>query len=89
MKSVSVSALNNQQFFFIAAVVAAGVGYLYLKRKAIGDAINPVSDKNLAYTGTNAVGAAISGDEHWSLGVAIWEFMNPQAVERERQLFTN
>jgi membrane protease YdiL (CAAX protease family) len=87
VKEVNVSALNNQQFFFIAAVAAVGLGYLYMKRKAIGEAVNPVSPNNLAYKATNGVGAAVSGDEHFSLGVWLWELTNPQAVEREKELF--
>lgn len=86
---MSASVLNNKQFFFLAAVAAVGVGYLYMKRKDIGNAINPVSDKNLAYTGTNAVGQAIAGDENWTLGTWMFEVLNPQAIERERQMFMN
>lgn len=84
---MTASVLNNKQFFFLAAVAAVGAGYLYMKRKDIGEAVNPVSRNNLAYKATNEVGQALSGDEHFSLGVLIWEMANPQAVQREKELF--
>lgn len=60
-----------------AAVDAAG--------EAIkGGAINPGSANNLAYRGANAIGAAASGDESWSLGAKLFEWLNPGAVAAER-----
>lgn len=59
------------------AIALIGVGAtLYfvfggrLKRglQAAGEAVNPTSDKNLAYRGVNAVGAAVTGDDSFSLG---------------------
>ena len=35
---------------------------------AIGRAVNPTSDENLAYRGVNAVGGAVAGDRNWTLG---------------------
>lgn len=45
---------------------------------AAAEAVNPLSDKNLAYTGTNAVGAAVTGDKNFSLGSAIYDWFNPE-----------
>lgn len=41
--------------------------------KLFTEKFNPASDKNLAYSGVNSVGAAITGDEAWSLGGAIYD----------------
>lgn len=72
----------------IAIAVLAGTGlvvYTAWKVKqgaeAVSDAVgevitedlNPVSDQNLAYRGVNAIGAAISGDDSFSLGSWIYE----------------
>lgn len=47
--------------------------------KAVGRAVNPTSDQNLAYRGVNGIGAAISGDSSWSLGSWLYDVMNPPA----------
>lgn len=63
----------------IAAIVAltalAGVGaLLYVKRAQIGPALDPTSDKNLAYSTVNAIGAAVTGDKSFSLGSRIYDW---------------
>lgn len=83
---MSASVLNNQQFTAVAVVIAAGLAFLYFKREAIAEAVNPVSRNNLAYKGVNAVGEAVTGDEHWTLGGYMFELLNPQAVAREQEL---
>lgn len=75
--------MNGRDAVVIAAV---GVGlYLFFKREvsdaaaAVGNAINPASDENLAYRGVNAVGGALSGDEHWTLGGWLYDILHPSA----------
>lgn len=51
------------------AAAVYGVRWLYTNRQRF----NPTSDQNLAYSGVNAVGSALSGDADWSLGVAVYE----------------
>lgn len=46
---------------------------------AVGQAINPFSDQNLAYRGVNAVGEAITGDANWTLGGATYDAWGPPA----------
>jgi hypothetical protein len=46
---------------------------------AVGTAINPTSDQNLAYKGVTAVGAAISGRDSWSLGSWIYDLTHDDA----------
>lgn len=68
-------------------LAVAGIGALALawfKRDAIAasvgsaaQAINPASDQNLAYRGVNAVGAAVTGSESFSLGSWLYEVFNP------------
>jgi hypothetical protein len=43
---------------------------------AVGAAVNPVSDRNLAYRGVNAVGGAVSGEDSWSLGAWLGELVH-------------
>lgn len=44
---------------------------------AVGAAVNPASDQNLAYRGVNAIGSAITGDPSWSLGSWLYDVFNP------------
>lgn len=41
--------------------------------------LNPASSDNLINRGVNAVGQAATGDSGWSLGGAIYDWMNPGA----------
>ena len=43
---------------------------------AAATAVNPTSDQNLAYRGVNAVGAAISGRDSFSLGSWIYDLVH-------------
>ncbi len=60
-----------------AAVVVIGALYLLARKAgaavvAVGQAVNPVSDKNIAYQGVNAAGAAVTGDSEFSLGTWLY-----------------
>lgn len=83
----------------LAAVASLAVGgvVLYVKRReiaagvseaasAVGQAVNPTSDQNLAYRGVNAVGEAVTGDASFSLGAWLFEAFNPGAVQAERDV---
>jgi hypothetical protein len=81
------TALNSKAVTYgILAVI--GIAALYFLGKklisaagsgvaAVGTALNPTSDQNLAYKGVNAVGAAVSGDQSWSLGGFIYDLVHP------------
>jgi hypothetical protein len=64
-----------------AITIAGAAWWLYekfLKDKLPDeDTFNPTSDKNLAYRGTNAVGAALTGDASFSLGSWLYDRFNP------------
>lgn len=63
----------------VGLVVAGAVVYFLFGSKlkaaaaAVGTAVNPTSDRNLAYRGVNAVGAAITGRDSFSLGSWIYD----------------
>ncbi len=65
--------------------IAAGLAWLLfgdaIKRAlaATADAVNPASDQNLAYRGVNAVGAAISGRDSFSLGSWVYDLFHEDA----------
>ena len=76
----------NAKELAISAAVLTGVGvvlYVLLKREAaaaaqaVGQAINPASDQNMAYRGVNSVGAVLTGDPSWSLGSWLYDLFNP------------
>lgn len=76
--------LNTRAGGYVALALVGGVALYVIYRntkgavvdaaKAVGTAVNPVSDKNLAYRATNAVGEAITGDQSFSLGSWFYDF---------------
>jgi hypothetical protein len=83
-------------------VVVVGLVWLMfgsrIKRAAAAaaEAVNPVSDQNLAYRGVNAVGAAISGRDSFSLGSWIYDLVHddehiasnpPRKTEEEKSFW--
>lgn len=74
---------------------AAAVGVLtifgalwYAKRQALGLApsLNPVNPDNIFYGAVNETGAAITGNNNFSLGAWIWEATHPEIVAYEKEL---
>lgn len=44
-------------------------------------AVSPLNRDNIFYSGVNDVGAVISGDEHFTLGVAIYDWLHGGELE--------
>lgn len=66
----------------IGVAVAAFIAYEIYKggKTLITQTLNPASDKNAAYSGINALGAAVTGNSNFSLGSAAFDwFHNPPA----------
>lgn len=57
--------------------VVAGVAYHYAKREAatVAQAVNPLSDQNVVYSGVNGVGEAITG-KPFNLGHWLYDVIN-------------
>ena len=83
------SEVLNSKALTYPLMLLAGATLVYIvarqfQRKAgdlaaeVGDAVNPLSDRNLAYRATNAVGAAVSGDPTFSLGSWIYDVLHPE-----------
>lgn len=78
--------LNSRAAMIGVGVAVAGlVVYLLAKKvagaagdaaRAVGAAIDPTADTNLAYRGVNHVGTAVTGNKDWSLGVAIYDLLH-------------
>lgn len=43
----------------------------------VADAVNPASETNIVNRGVSAVGAAVTGDDSWSLGGQLAEWFDP------------
>lgn len=57
----------------VATIVAvAGAVWLYKKRSEIGDAINPTSNKNVAYKGAGSVVDVFADDYHETDTFGTW-----------------
>lgn len=69
---------TDKQLLGIGAVVAIG-GYFIWKNglPALGKAINPTNPDNVFYGGVNEVGESVTGNEHWTLGGTIYEWLHP------------
>jgi hypothetical protein len=75
--------LNTKAGGYAAMVLVGGVLIYFVAKKfsgavgdaarAVGEAVNPTSDKNLAYRGVNAVGEALTGDTDFNLGGWIYD----------------
>ena len=67
--------------------LAIGGGLYLLLRKAFASgALNPISDKNLAYSGVNAIGSVVSGDDDWTLGGWVYDITHEDPMKKmERQ----
>ena len=72
--------MTNKQMIILGA--AAVLGVIYLKNQAseaivtAGQAINPVNNDNIFYTGVNNVGAALSDNPNFSLGSWVFDLFN-------------
>jgi len=70
--------------WLLYGAIVGGVGYLAYRiakaapdaAKAVGQAVDPTSDQNLAYRAANAVTATITGDPNATLGTSIWDLFN-------------
>ena len=81
--------LLNSKVGVVGAVALVGLGLAYLaERKArkvasdVGQAINPVNDNNIFYTGVNAVGAKLTSNENFNLGAWIYDAVNGSPTEQ-------
>jgi len=59
-----------------AGVAVVAVIVISANKKALLESVDPTSRDNLAYKGANSVGAALTGDEHFSVGVGAWNMVN-------------
>ncbi len=77
--------------YIILAVMSLGVAW-YLKNeatkaaKAVGEAVNPVSQDNIFNQGFEAVGEAVTGQKDWSLGVWLANKLNPPEKYEKQKL---
>ena len=78
----------------IGAAAVAVVG-LYLLGRKIAPALNPLSPDNAAYSGVNAVGAALvtdpdgpgkNADGSWSFGGFLHDVFNPDTAQAVREV---
>lgn len=78
--------MNKQMGYAIAIVTGTAAliaVYQFFKDEvaagaaAVGNAVDPTSDKNLAYKGVNAVGGALTGAKDFSLGGWLYDVTHP------------
>jgi hypothetical protein len=75
----------------LVALALLGVAGVWLYRQspaiaAAADKINPLNPDNIFATTVNDVGAAVSGNQSFSLGTWAWEVVNPSAAAKEKAL---
>lgn len=67
------------------ALGVAGLGYLAYRRLAgaiDSGALDPTNRNNVAYSGVNKVGEALTGEKGWSLGGWIYDITHQEETER-------
>jgi hypothetical protein len=61
----------------VTKAAGAGVAVAGEAARSVVAAVNPADDRNLANRAVSAAGAAITGDESWSLGGQLAEWFDP------------
>lgn len=75
--------LDTKAAAYVGVAIVGVVVAWWLLRKAgnaasaVAEAVNPVSDKNIAYRTVNQVGTAITGDSEFSLGSWFYDLTHP------------
>lgn len=79
--------LNTKAVTYGVALIVGGALLYWVANKvidkaagaagAVGDAVDPTSDTNLAYRGVNRVGEVLTGDPSFSLGSWLYDKYNP------------
>lgn len=71
--------------WYTAGALVGGLVLLYLARRgavAVAKAVNPVDPNNVFATGTNAVGAALSGNDSWNLGGWLYDLTHRDPIKK-------
>jgi len=61
----------------VRGVTAGAESVASTAREVITQDLNPASSENIVNRGVSAVGAAVTGDEHWSLGGQLADWFSP------------
>lgn len=77
---MNIDKLANSKVGLALAIGVIGAGFLYYTGKKAAEtvseaaqALNPINNDNIFASGVDAVGAKLSGNEHWSLGGWIYD----------------
>jgi len=70
--AIGLAIVGGLAWYLLAPRIKAALG-------AIGTAVNPTSDQNIFYRGTNAVGAAVTGKDSFSLGSWLYDLTHADA----------
>ena len=90
MSNLPIPKVSAEQLYFVGGVIVLGVLFLAARNSmkviesvsAFGEAVNPISQNNIFYRGSNAVGRAIFGDDFTSWGVWMYDALNPDDLEQ-------
>jgi hypothetical protein len=72
----------------LAASVAGGLIVLYLVRHygaKVGQAVNPLNHDNVFASSVNAAGAAVSGDDSFTLGAGLFNLFHEDEFEKSER----
>jgi hypothetical protein len=62
----------------LSKAAAAGAGVAAEAVQSVVAAVNPADEKNIVNRGVSAAGAAVTGDESWTLGGQLAEWFSPE-----------
>ncbi len=68
-------ALFTNKQLLVGGAIVTGLVFMAKKKakKVISEDLNPVSDKNIAYTAVNKMGSVLAEDENFTLGGWIYD----------------
>ncbi|MGL6080095.1 hypothetical protein [Methyloversatilis discipulorum] len=89
MSNLPIPKVSAEQLYFVGGVLVLGVLFIAARNavkvvdtvSAFGEAVNPISQNNIFYRGSNAVGRAIFGDDFQSWGFWLYDALNPDDLE--------
>lgn len=86
MKVADALARNPGLGLVVGGVLVAGLAWWLFRDKlaAVGQAINPASDQNIVNKAVTAAGAALTGDDSFSLGSWLYDKFGGGSQESNR-----
>jgi hypothetical protein len=90
MSTLPIPKVSAEQLYFVGGVIIIGALWIAARNAgkvidsvtAFGEAVNPISQNNVFYRGSNQIGKAIFGDDFQSWGFWLYDALNPDDLDQ-------